>query len=561
MRMTRLIVAAVSVLGLAVALNLLVLQQDLFASRVMLPLAVAVAGGAAWIALTLIAMAGVSQKRKNVQALNGIIASAVFFAICLVLYAFANRWDRSWDLTREGRTELAPQTVQVLQGLTQDVTVIGLFTKTGVRDIDIARDKAERFLERCQRLTDHLKVEFFDPQQEFARLKAMQLTYHDPNGTVVVKCGTRKRTIGLKAPNPMLEESEFTNALINVLRDSAPRVGFIAGHGEVEPNTPEGAYFRALLESEGYQPESTSIRSGGQGLTNAYSALVLNGLADGAGGDLSPAELQGLDAYLNGGGRLLVLVDPQFAVGGQSVRKNLFTWLEQRFGIVVGEDLIISDPGVNERLGEVTLLSDAAAVGQFGQINVPDVEFHGCYSQNSPITKGFDKRIDLKAARTVSMAATLPEKVVGETILRTLPYAYAEKDLQSLATGRMPVQDPRTEPIASLGVAVAATMKTDTPTGDAGRTRDARLVVIGDSDLAKSESIRNGGHLNFMLNSVAWLTEQEDIIAIRPRSRENAPIKLTDTDEKTLTWVATMGVFQLVLIAGFCTYLVRRKYR
>ncbi|MBX7258852.1 MAG: GldG family protein [Candidatus Hydrogenedentes bacterium] len=562
MRIARILAAAAAVLSLTFALNILVLQRDLFASRIITLLIVAGASGCLWIILSLVAMAGVSQKRKNIQALNGIIASAVFFAICVVLYAFANRWDRTWDLTQEGRAELAPQTVQVLKGLTQDVTVIGLFTKTDIRDLDIAREKTARFLERCQRLTNHLKVEFFDPQTERAKLEAMKLTYFDPNGTVVLKCGTRNKTIGLKLPNPKLEESDFTNALINVLRDSAPLVGFISGHGETELNTRDGAYFRALLDSEGYQFESVSIRTSGQGLSpSKYSALVIYGIAEGTGGDFSPEELQALDAYVSGGGRLLVLVDPQFVVGGPPVRKSLFTWLEQRFGIVVGEDLIISDPNVNKRLGEVTLLSDAAAVNQFGQINVPNVEFHGCFSQNSPITKGFDKFIDLMTARTVTLASKLPDRVAGDMILRTLPYAYAEKDLQSLAMRKMPVQDPRTEPLASLGVAVAVTMKTDTPTGDAGRTRDARLVVIGDSDFAKGDSMRNGGHLNFMLNCVAWLTEQEDIIAIRPHTKENQPIRLSESDEKILTWVSTMGVLQLVLLAGFCTYLVRRKYR
>ena len=559
MRIARILVATVAILSLAFGLNVLVLQQDLFATRVMLPLAVAAVGAILLVILTLVAMAGVAQKRKNLQALNSIIASVVFFAICLVLYAFANRWDRTWDLTREGRRELAPQTVQVLQGLTQDVTVLGLFTKTGIRDIDLAREKTQRFLDRCRNLTSHLKVEFFDPQQEFARLKAMNLTYHDPNGTVVVMCGTRKKTIGLKAPNPTLEESDFTNALINVLRNSDPKVGFLTGHGETEPSSPEGAYFKALLDSEGYLAETTAIRVSGQGISGDYSVLVLNGIGDGVGGDLSASELQALDAYISGGGRLLLMLDPQVIVGAASVRKQVLTWLEQRFGIVVGEDLVIS--GVNDRLGQVSLLTDSAAVKEFGEINVPNVEFNGCYSQSSPITKGFDKQIDLNAARTVTLAAKLPENVVGDTILRTLPYAYAETDLSGLASGRAPVQDPAKEPLGSLGVAVAVTIKTDTPTGDAGRTRDARIVIVGDSDLAKTENMRSGGHLNFMLNCVAWLTEQEDIIAARPRGKENVPIKLSDVDEKILTWVSTLGVFQVIVLAGFCTFLVRRKYR
>ena len=74
----------------------------------------------------------------------------------MVAYAFVRKWDRAWDLTEEGRASMAPQTVQVLQGLTQEVEVTGLFPPTDERDLQIARDKAQLFLKRCAEITPYL---------------------------------------------------------------------------------------------------------------------------------------------------------------------------------------------------------------------------------------------------------------------------------------------------------------------------------------------------------------------------------------------------------------------
>ena len=244
------------------------------------------------------------------------------------------------------------------------------------------------------------------------------------------------------------------------------------------------------------------------------------------GGQLRPEELAALDTYVNSGGRVFVLIDPELSMAPQPVRRNLLAWLEERFGIVVGDNLLVS--GIKgQRTGEISLMSDSGAVAMFGQFELPDVaEFKGCYSQDNPITRGFNKRIDLLAARSVELAGKLPKNVAGTVILRTLPYTYVETNLRALAQTGQIARDPD-ERTGSIGVGVAVTLHTDVAIGDSGQTRDARAVVIGDSDFVTPEQVKNGGNLNLLLNSVAWLTEREELIAIRARGEENQPIKLT----------------------------------
>jgi len=548
---------ALAVLGFV--LNIFAIQRQMFVPLVYVPFLISVMLALLWAVLSIILKATASKEHRRSGSFNGIFASIIFLCICMVTYAFVRKWDRAWDLTEEGRASMAPQTVQVLQGLTQEVNVTGLFPQTEEREIQVARDKAELFLKRCAEISPNLKVTYMDPVKERVRAEAMGLSFADPKGSVVIKSGTRQRTISLTGDVPRLEERDFTNALINVLQTSEPKIGFLTGHGENDVSRPEMATVKQLLERESYKAEPMAIKPGEGGVLGDYDLLVINGLNAQEGGDLSQDELSALDAFAGGGGRLLVFVDPQFSNDPAAPRKRVLDWLQQRFGIVVGADVVIADQRIESRLGEITLYSDVAATAQFGEIDVPDVEFNGCYEQSSPITRGFDKQMMLIAACSVSLAESPPTNVSGTTLLRTLPYCYAETNLIALMQGKPPTRDPQ-EKMGSISLAASTVMQTDVPVGDTGQMKSARVVVVGDTEFITNETIRLGGNLNFFMNTVAWLTEREQLIAIRPTGRENQPIKLSSADETFIWWVAGLGVVQIVLIASFVMYLARRRY-
>jgi len=51
--------------------------------------------------------------------------------------------------------------------------------------------------------------------------------------------------------------------------------------------------------------------------------------------------------------------------------------------------------------------------------------------------------------------------------------------------------------------------------------------VFGDSDFSTNRWIRQLGNGDLFLNSVNWLAQQEDLIAIRPRDPEDRRIEMT----------------------------------
>lgn len=551
----------------AAALNVLVLTEDLFSFGVMGPVAFAAAAGVSWLGLTLITRAE-SERASGVYSVNAIVGSLVFLAICGTFYAFVKRLDQSWDLTKEGRRELASQTVLVLQGLKEDVDVTCFFVHGGDALVDTAQDKARRFLERCQEHTYHLNVEYVDPQEHPERVEALGALRLRLSGvgSVVLNSGTRTREIPLSDVMARLEEREFVNALINVSRSSRPKVYFLTGHGErnIDILAPidGGSNFKAWLLKEGYQVAKHLIDMSQPSIPPDADLVVINGYRSG----YAFYDIQALDEYMGRGGRILIMADPaRVQDGPQRSIEQLRPWISKRLGLVVGSDAIVS---VSTRQLALAYVPDFSLLPRRESDEIQSEGFRGSFNSAHPITRGLDMQMILIRTRSVLLTEDPPEGWSGQVILRTTPDAWAETDLKALLAASTSGESPGVRPDpdelqGTIPVAAAVTLKTQTPIGDGSRTRDARAVVIGDTDLAANgeQGIDLGAHSNFLLNTVAWLTENDDLIAIRATGHEDPPIILSEAEKRAIAWITALGPVQLVALTGVLVLWRRRKNR
>jgi len=557
MRRFRMIVGFAALVALAAGLNLLVLKQDAFVASVYFPLILFFLLGLVWIVLLVLTVTRHSRsENKALYGLNTVVSSIVFLAICVVIYAFAQHWDASWDLTQEGRRELSDQTVQVLKTLNKDVTVTCFFMQLDDPLIEIARDKTERFLEQCGRYTDRLKIEFLDPQIAVAQAQSRGITHISPQGTVVLSCGTQMKVITFTGASPRLEERDFTNALVNVIRDAKSKVCFLTGHGErnIDDDNEHsgGSLLKMSLDGEAFSAERIGILITRPEVPADCDILVVNGLGlSGPQSDLHPNEIKAIQEFLDRGGRLLVALDPWVKVSNVPNQTEQFLpWLRQRYGIVVGNDIVVSPTeGWRAELSSDTSL--------FNDRDESIYEFRGSFNTTHPIMKGRDMKMLFSLTRSVSLADPMPDGVVGSVLLRTTPDFYAETDVATLTQTNKGAKGPD-EMAGPVPLAVAVTAQTD----DTGQTRDARIVVVGDSDFMSNAQIGViPGNFNFIMNIMAWLSENEELIAIRPTGEENPPVILSSLDERLIVWVAVLGTVQAVVAAGILMFVLRRSYR
>lgn len=487
---------------------------------------------------------------RAVSGLNAVLSTLAFLGICMVLYAFVLRWDVSIDLTQEGRRELSPQIVKVLQSINKEVKILCFFINMDEESVVIAKDKTLRFLDQCKKHTPFLNIEVLDPQIDRARLEALEITHASTQGTIVLKCGSRQRVIMLSGANPRLDEREFTQSLISVLKETETKIGYLTGHDEMpidDPNPNGLSTAKKIIEGESYKIEPFQISVELPEIPKTYEVVMIHNPK----GDLNREELKAISNFVDTGGRLIIFFEPWISVRlGKSGGENLRPWLKEQLGIDIGSDIAFTTQRKNA--WEIELRSDPQP---FENVEKDFMDFRGSMRIDHPITQRMDQPLLWRAVRTVNPVEKVPDNIQVYPLLRTPPDYWAETDLSRLAEGGT-VKYEHDEKEGPLYVSVAGIRTKDLPDGTKKRSR---YVVVGDADFITNERISIGGHINFLLNSLAWLTEHDELIAIRPTTKEDKPIVLSDTQRRWLVWCSVMLTPQIVLITGMIVYFVRRR--
>jgi len=134
--------------------------------------------------------------------------------------------------------------------------------------------------------------------------------------------------------------------------------------------------------------------------------------------------------------------------------------------------------------------------------------------------------------------------MTDQVLARTTPDSWGETDRASLQAGQVK-PDPQ-DPKGPLPVAAVATKD------------KARIVVYGTSSLAANQFLNVQGNRDFFLNTVSWLAEEEDQLAIRPKETRQTPVFLTSQQAQMVFLVPVVVLPGLVLIGGIVA-LVRRR--
>jgi ABC-type uncharacterized transport system involved in gliding motility auxiliary subunit len=176
--------------------------------------------------------------------------------------------------------------------------------------------------------------------------------------------------------------------------------------------------------------------------------------------------------------------------------------------------------------------------------------------------------------RSVQVAKELPPGITGQGLAMTSAESWAETDLKALKEGRSAF-DPDSDRRGPIGIAAVATISTDktgtsasspessepTEKEKSAAPRAARLVVFGDSEFANNNLFPVQGNGNLFLNTVSWLAEEEDLIAIRPRKGGGSgPIMLTAAQAPLIFWLPVVLLPLGVLGSGAVVFM-RRKWQ
>lgn len=239
---------------------------------------------------------------------------------------------------------------------------------------------------------------------------------------------------------------------------------------------------------------------------------------------------------------MLAMIDPETAPG-------LVSFLD-RYGVVVKNDYVLDPNPMSQFIG--------------GNYLMPLVM---SYSTRHEITKDFNLACLVPIARSVQVKSPLPDNIKGEWLARAGHQSWGETNFALLKQANKARFDRGSDTAGPVTLAAAMTVDVAAEGSELqpldqeeAKRPEARLVVIGDSDMGSDQYLRPENK-NFLLNAISWLVEEEDLISIRPKGRKHAPVIFSDRDRKVLFFRSVIVIPGSVVAAGGLVFLRRRRYR
>jgi ABC-type uncharacterized transport system involved in gliding motility auxiliary subunit len=481
-----------------------------------------------------------SQWRDMARSLSGrnvrygsVAATSVMLVLAILvgLNWISNRQNKRWDLTAAGQFSLSDQTKQILAGLDQPMRIRVFY----VNSAEEYRDRLQEYAYQSSQVS----VDYVDARRNNVEARSLGI---DTAPTIIIEyAGRTERATSV-------DEQALTNALKRAVEGRAKKVYFVQGHGEHDPADGDPAGYSdiaAALKTDNFETAPLTLAQQGRVPDDATVVVVA-----GPRTDLLASEVDALRAYLDRGGKAMLLINPPDKPADPP-QTNLIA-LAREWGVDVGNNLVIDASGLGQLIGA----QDAA-------VPVAMPVLHA-------ITNNFRTMTAFPMARSVVPIEGGVNGRTAQTVLETSPESWAEADLAGVLTTRRternPDQGDRVGPVPiAAAVSIAAPNAPPppaTPEGSADTATlpkpETRVVVVGDSDFASNAVVGLQGNRDIFLNMANWVAQQEDMIAIRPRSPEDRPITMTADQSAYVFWFTLAIVPLLLFVNGFRVWWRKR---
>lgn len=434
----------------------------------------------------------------------------IVLAALVILNWLANENNKSFDTTTNKQFTLSDQTAKTVKNLKHDVYVTYF-------------DRSDRFgtardlLDRYSNLSRKLHVAYVDPEKkpDLARLDGFRSV-----GGVVVRSGDKTEEAAA------VTEEGVTGAIIRSQKSGQKTVCFVAGSGEAALDSQDASgasYAKEQLEKNTYKTSSISLLQ--QAVPADCAAVVIAGPKR----DYLDPAVTALKTYLENGGHILLSLGPaigsQRSTGSESQPTPNLEKLAADWGVTFNHDLVL-DPG--SRLAG--------------------------FSAAAPLAVKYESQPIVRDLANVATLFPLSQSL-------TLDSGKAAGKLFSTSDSALSVPKPTG---GTLEVDPSKAKKGPFVLGAAGTTgtgaKQMRFVAVGSALWMANQalSITQVGNRDLFLNSINWLTADEDLISIRPKNPEDRRITLTRNQSRILFFSSVVFLPLLAIGSGVAVWAKRR---
>lgn len=509
-------------------------------------LVLGVLGTGAFVGLNYAEVLKAIQGRSAYEGFNMFFGIAVALVLTVVLYMLFDRRNVTLDYTEIQKFTLAPYTYNLLENLDEDIQLQYI-----LNPVMIAQNtQAEDLMRLYSDFSDRVAYEIIDPEKEPQKINDIAPV---TMGSIYVRRGELNEKVS------PINENNLTNAILKINQGEQEVVYFTTGHGEPSiEDTQNGeaiGLMAGMLTDEGYDVQSIALFEM-DSVPEDAAAIVIAGPRR----PFIETELATLKQFMNEGGDVILFIDPLPL--GQSIASGLEEFLFTNYGILLGENWVIENNPLAQMFG--------------GEPQAPMISM----VEPHPITDAFAgsaQAIFFPIVRSVQATESAPEGLEIVEIISTSAQSWGETDLADLAATGEVGNDAGIDLQGPVPIAVAASMEVEsdvevetaeeaeaeaTEMEEAGaETLDTademRLVVFGDSDFITNNYYQRS--FDLFVNSVNWLSQQEDMISIRPKDDSGEPIVLTTVQANTLFYIPIIVIPGLVAVLGAAVFFFRMR--
>jgi ABC-type uncharacterized transport system involved in gliding motility auxiliary subunit len=407
---------------------------------------------------------------------------------------------------------LSEQTAKIVKGLKQDATITYYDQPTRFQT---AKDQLEQYAS----LSPKVKVDYVDVDKKPQLAREAGIKNY---GTTVVQIGAKKEEA------KSLTEEGITGAFIRDLKNTTRTVCFVTGGGEHQIDDSERSgysKFKELLGKDSYEAKSISLLQKAEVPTDCTVVVI-----GGPTGDYQQPEVDALKKYVEGGGRALIMLDPPLKIGRSEIADNDgLSSLLASWGVTLQKDLIL----------------DLNPIGQMAGLG-PQVALVTSYG-TQPIVA------EMKGSATgFPLVRSMDVKSEGKSSVDKM---FSSSD-SSLATTKLnsPDIDPNDPKNIKGPLTIAAAGSYNT----GKENSQGRFVVIGSSAWAANSFLNFNGNRDLALNTMNWLSSDEDLISIRPKAPEDRRITMTRAQMNVVRITSQFILPLIVIVAGVSVWWRRR---